>query len=84
MQKELSTDVKFLGTPSQAKISGAEMTKDDTGIILKWKLESYSPITEYKVNIVRDVHRKNVNVYKLHMSNELYNTCMKYYFSTCS
>ncbi|KYQ49469.1 Neurotrimin, partial [Trachymyrmex zeteki] len=36
------------GVPSQATIYGAEMTDDDAGIILKWRLESYSPISEYK------------------------------------
>lgn len=38
--------------PSPAKIYGAEMTNDDAGIILKWRLESYSPINEYKVNLL--------------------------------
>ncbi|KYN20034.1 Neurotrimin, partial [Trachymyrmex cornetzi] len=41
------------GVPSQAKISGAKMTDDDAGIILKWHLESYSPISEYKVQYRR-------------------------------
>ncbi|XP_014471498.1 PREDICTED: limbic system-associated membrane protein-like isoform X2 [Dinoponera quadriceps] len=45
--------IKLTGTPSQAKPIGAEMTNDDTGIILKWRLESYSPINEYKLQYRR-------------------------------
>lgn len=41
--------IRFTGLPSQAMIFGGEMTKTDSGLILKWQLESYSPITEYKV-----------------------------------
>lgn len=41
--------IRFTGLPSQAMIFGGGMTKTDSGLILKWQLESYSPITEYKV-----------------------------------
>lgn len=41
--------IYFTGIPTQAIISGGEMTKTASGLILKWQLESYSPITEYKV-----------------------------------
>ncbi|XP_070521260.1 protein amalgam isoform X2 [Cardiocondyla obscurior] len=41
------------GVPSPAKIYGAEMINDDTGLILKWRLESYSPINEYKLQYRR-------------------------------
>lgn len=41
----------FAGLPSQAIISGSEMTRTASGLILKWHLESYSPIIEYKVII---------------------------------
>lgn len=43
--------IRILGVPSPATIHGAQMTDDDDGIILKWHLESYSPISEYKVNL---------------------------------
>lgn len=44
-----SSLIRFIGLPSQAMIFDGEMTKTDSGLILKWQLESYSPITEYKV-----------------------------------
>ncbi|XP_076759877.1 neurotrimin [Xylocopa sonorina] len=43
--------ISLTGLPSQAIISGGEMTK--TGLILKWQLESYSPITEYMLRYRR-------------------------------
>ncbi|CAL7936520.1 unnamed protein product [Xylocopa violacea] len=43
--------ISLSGLPSQAVISGGEMTK--TGLILKWQLESYSPITEYRLQYRR-------------------------------
>ncbi|XP_025158571.1 neurotrimin isoform X3 [Harpegnathos saltator] len=48
-----SETIRLTGVPSQAKLSGAEMTTDDTGIILRWRLESYSPISEYKLQYRR-------------------------------
>ncbi|XP_012220072.1 neurotrimin-like [Linepithema humile] len=45
----LGNETKYItltGTPSQAKIAGAEMSNDDAKIILKWHLESYSPISD--------------------------------------
>lgn len=41
------------GLPSQPRLFGAEMTKNDAGLILKWRLESYSPIKEYKLQYRR-------------------------------
>ncbi|XP_003394043.1 opioid-binding protein/cell adhesion molecule homolog [Bombus terrestris] len=41
--------ISLTGLPSQAMIFDGEMTKTDSGLILKWQLESYSPITEYKL-----------------------------------
>lgn len=43
--------ISLTGLPSQATISSGEMTK--TGLVLKWKLESYSPITEYTLRYRR-------------------------------
>ncbi|CAL1674798.1 unnamed protein product [Lasius platythorax] len=45
--------ITLTGVPSQARISGAEMTNNDAGIILKWHLESYSPIREYRLQYRR-------------------------------
>ncbi|XP_076236984.1 lachesin [Calliopsis andreniformis] len=45
--------IHLTGAPSQAVISGGEMTKTATGLHLKWRLESYSPITEYKLEYRR-------------------------------
>ncbi|XP_077277932.1 lachesin isoform X2 [Temnothorax americanus] len=45
--------IMLTGVPSQATVYGAEMTDDDAGIILKWRLESYSPISEYKLQYRR-------------------------------
>ncbi|XP_020299947.1 lachesin-like [Pseudomyrmex gracilis] len=45
--------VNLSGMPSQAKMSGAEVTDDDRGIILKWTVESYSPIVEFKLQYRR-------------------------------
>ncbi|KAL6439135.1 hypothetical protein ACFW04_003829 [Cataglyphis niger] len=45
--------INLTGVPSQPRISGAEMTNDDAGIILKWHVESYSPIKEYKLQYRR-------------------------------
>ncbi|XP_017794440.1 PREDICTED: neurotrimin-like isoform X1 [Habropoda laboriosa] len=44
---------RFESLPSQAIISGGEMARTATGFILKWQLESYSPITEYKLKYRR-------------------------------
>ncbi|XP_012527612.1 neurotrimin isoform X2 [Monomorium pharaonis] len=41
--------ILLTGVPSQPKIYGLKMLNDDTGVILKWRLESYSPIKEYKL-----------------------------------
>ncbi|XP_076641151.1 neurotrimin isoform X2 [Halictus rubicundus] len=41
------------GAPSQASIFGGEVTRTDKGLILKWKVQSYSPITEYKLEYRR-------------------------------
>ena len=45
--------ISLTGAPSQASIYGGEMTKTANGLILKWRLESYSPITEYKLKYRR-------------------------------
>ncbi|XP_029055935.2 neurotrimin-like [Osmia bicornis bicornis] len=45
--------ISLTGLPSQAIISGGEMTKTASGLILRWQLESYSPITEYKLEYHR-------------------------------
>ncbi|KYM93929.1 Opioid-binding protein/cell adhesion molecule like protein [Cyphomyrmex costatus] len=50
--------VILTGVPSQAKIYGAKMTEDDAGIILQWRLESYSPIDEYKLQYRRKGDQK--------------------------
>lgn len=55
-ENTLGDDIKFItltGAPSQAMVYGAEVTNDDAGIILKWRLESYSPISEYKLQYRR-------------------------------
>ncbi|XP_029161634.1 lachesin-like [Nylanderia fulva] len=44
-----AVSIILTGTPSQAKISGATMTENDAGIILKWHLKSHSPIREYRL-----------------------------------
>jgi ABC-type transporter MlaC component len=49
------------GASSQPKLISAEITDDDMAVILKWCLESYSPINEYKVS---DVHQECVIIYK--------------------
>lgn len=63
-ETEIGTRFSFtkyiLGTPSQAKITGAEMTDDGAKIILKWRLESYSPISDCKVNSVCFKCTKNI------------------------
>lgn len=41
------------GAPSQAAIFGGEVTRTDRGLILKWRVQSYSPITEYKLEYRR-------------------------------
>ncbi|XP_076375756.1 opioid-binding protein/cell adhesion molecule homolog [Megalopta genalis] len=41
------------GAPSQAAVFGTEVTRTDRGLILKWRLQSYSPITEYKLEYRR-------------------------------
>nr|ARK20015.1 venom protein [Ampulex compressa] len=51
---QASKTITLTGAPSQAIIYGGEMTKDDTGITLKWQLESYSPITEYELKYRRE------------------------------
>ncbi|XP_050456119.1 hemicentin-1-like isoform X2 [Cataglyphis hispanica] len=50
---QTTKSIILTGVPSQPRISGAEMTSDDAGIILKWHLESYSPIKEYKLQYRR-------------------------------
>ncbi|CAK9804137.1 Opioid-binding protein/cell adhesion molecule homolog [Anthophora quadrimaculata] len=45
--------ISLTGLPSQAIISSGEMTKTANGLILKWQLESYSPITEYRLKYRR-------------------------------
>ncbi|KAK2582619.1 hypothetical protein KPH14_004905 [Odynerus spinipes] len=50
---QTSKTISLTGAPSQAMISGAEVTKDDNGFILKWHLQSYSPITQYKLKYRR-------------------------------
>lgn len=45
--------ISLTGLPSQAIISGGEMTRTASGLILKWHLESYSPIIEYKLQYRR-------------------------------
>lgn len=55
-QNSIGEDTKSIlltGIPSQARISGAEMTNNDAGIILKWRLESHSPIKEYRLQYRR-------------------------------
>lgn len=42
------------GAPSQAAIFGGELARtENNGLILKWKVQSYSPITEYKLEYRR-------------------------------
>ncbi|XP_011863765.1 PREDICTED: lachesin-like isoform X1 [Vollenhovia emeryi] len=53
-ENNLGYDIKSVlltGVPSPASVYGAEMIDD--GIILKWRLESYSPINEYKLQYRR-------------------------------
>lgn len=45
-----SRTISLTGAPSQATIA---VTKDDEGVVLKWRLESYSPITQYKLKYRR-------------------------------
>ncbi|XP_076619696.1 opioid-binding protein/cell adhesion molecule homolog [Colletes latitarsis] len=45
--------VVLTGLPSQATIYSCEVTRTGTGLVLKWRLESYSPITEYKLQYRR-------------------------------
>ncbi|EZA50343.1 Lachesin [Ooceraea biroi] len=55
-QNTIGQDTKSIiltGAPSQPKLTGAEMTNDDMAIILKWRLESYSPINEYRLQYRR-------------------------------
>lgn len=74
-------DIKFIerffskcisGIPSQARILNVE--DDNNDIILKWRLESYSPIREYKVNKFFAIcikHNKTENnriILKIHSS----------------
>lgn len=52
----LGNETKYItltGVPSQAKISSGDMTNDDKKIILKWHLESFSPISDYKLQYRR-------------------------------
>jgi len=53
--------VRISGASSQPKLIDAEISNDDTMIILKWRLESYSPIIEYKVS---DVRQECIIIYK--------------------
>ncbi|XP_032673698.1 lachesin-like isoform X2 [Odontomachus brunneus] len=48
-----SKTIRLTGVPSQAKLLSVNMTTDSTGIIFKWRLESYSPINEYKIQYRR-------------------------------
>ncbi|XP_012135157.1 neurotrimin [Megachile rotundata] len=50
--------ISLTGLPSRAIILGGERTKSDTGLILKWQLESYSPITEYTLEYRRKGEEK--------------------------
>ncbi|XP_054000315.1 neurotrimin-like [Hylaeus anthracinus] len=45
--------VRLTGAPSQATVASGEVTRSGSGFILKWRLESYSPITEYKLEYRR-------------------------------
>lgn len=47
------TDCCSSGAPSQATIFGGEVTRTDRGLMLKWRVQSYSPITEYKLEYRR-------------------------------
>lgn len=53
IKKDAYTYMYISGSPSQPKFMGAMLTNDDTALILKWRLESYSPISEYKVSCAR-------------------------------
>lgn len=46
---QASKTISLTGVPTQASVYGIVVTKDDNGFILKWRLQSYSPITEYKL-----------------------------------
>ncbi|XP_012278144.1 protein amalgam isoform X2 [Orussus abietinus] len=50
---EARKNISLTGVPTQAMLLGGEMSKDDSGMILKWRLESYSPITEYRLEYRR-------------------------------
>ncbi|XP_076176243.1 protein amalgam isoform X1 [Ptiloglossa arizonensis] len=45
--------IRLTGAPSQAIVYGGEVSRSDSNIILKWRLQSYSPITEYKLEYRR-------------------------------
>ncbi|XP_043499765.1 protein amalgam-like [Polistes fuscatus] len=51
---QASRTITLTGAPSQAIIFGASfMTNDNNDLILKWRLESYSPIAQYKLKYRR-------------------------------
>lgn len=39
----------FIGTPSRARFFERYLKNDDKTIVLKWEVESFSPITAYEV-----------------------------------
>ncbi|XP_015603689.1 opioid-binding protein/cell adhesion molecule homolog isoform X2 [Cephus cinctus] len=47
-----SRNVTLTGVPTKARFSGGEVANDTT-LILKWQLQSFSPITEYKLQYRR-------------------------------
>ncbi|EFN68854.1 Neurotrimin [Camponotus floridanus] len=51
---EDTKSIVLTGVPSQAKVVSAEVLDDNNAIILKWHLESYSPIKEYKLQYRRN------------------------------
>lgn len=60
-ENTIGKDIKSImltGTPSQPRLFGAEMTKNDAGLLLKWRLESYSPIKEYRLQYRRKGNEK--------------------------
>lgn len=47
---EVSKEIIVTATPAKPKFIGGEIADDETTIILKWHVESFSPILEYKVS----------------------------------
>ncbi|KAK0168974.1 hypothetical protein PV327_002730 [Microctonus hyperodae] len=46
---EVSKEIIVTATPAKPKFIGGEIADDETTIILKWHVESFSPILEYKL-----------------------------------